>query len=269
MPDQSEVEAGLAAAAVGFLYPAGVDAGSVVGVDCRVFPGWPVTAAVERDLAGGVAQVAVRAMPEVAKDRTRYPVELSVTRVGVPGLGVVVSQDGVTFAGVGGVGQVAGVRVDGRSYAYRVQAADTAEVVAAVLAAQVRVDRPALSSGASLELPGGVGVVGRVVADGGGGVEFRRVEMGFRVGIWAPSVVARDRIGGVVEAGLAGVTFLDVGGWGCRVRLARGTVSDGLGVAGVWRRDVGVLVEFPTTSEEVLPSMLFGVGVLDGVALVV
>ena len=53
MPDQAGVEAALAAAVSEELYPDGLGADSVVGAVCRVFPGWPVAAAVENDALRG------------------------------------------------------------------------------------------------------------------------------------------------------------------------------------------------------------------------
>ena len=92
----------------------------------------------------------------------------------------------VRFSGVGDARQVAGVLVDGQAVAYRMQDGDAAALVAAALAVQIRVQRPALLQEASISLPGGRGIVARVVADGQGGRELRRQEAGFRVTLWCP-----------------------------------------------------------------------------------
>ncbi len=265
MPDQSDVEAALAGFLAGVLYPEGAAQATVMGPVCRVFPGWPVAAALEADLAQGVVQVSVVAMPEHRRDTTRYPVETVVTRAPVATLVARVAGDGVVFSGVAAPGQVAGVRVDGRPYSYRIQAGDDAGAVAAALAALVRVDRPAALVGVAIGLPGGVGVVARVVTDGSGGAEVRRQVVAFRVSVWAPSVSVRDQVAAALDVALASVTFLDVDGWGCRVRGGAGAATDQGGAAGIWRRDVGVSVEFPTASTGALPAMLFGVDGVNGV----
>ncbi len=269
MPDLSDVEGALAALVSGALYPLGVEAASSVGADCRVFRGWPVAAALETDVAAGVTQIAVQALPGTVRDRTRYQADEQVIQVGSPTLNVESGADWVSFGGVAGLGQVAGLRVDGQAYAYRVREDDTVGVVAAALAALVRVDRPALLAGSVVTLPGGRGVVGRVAADGSAGRELRRQVMAFRVSVWAPGWEVRDRVSGCIDRALAAVGFLDVGGWGCSVRSAAGASSDEGSSAGIWRRDLGVLVEFPTVAEGDAPTMLFGVASENGVAVVV
>lgn len=267
MPDQSDVEAALAAAVAGVLYPQGADRASAAGVACRVYRGWPTAAALEADLAQGIAHVTVQPMPGGARDTTRF---LGEWQGVAPAATLTVAVDGeaVSFAGVAAAGQVAGVRVDGAAHAYRVRAGDTPGVVAAVLAALVRQNRPAVLQGDGFLLPGGVAVAARVVTDGIGGTELRRQRAGFRVTAWCPGPMERDRVAGCVDAGLAAVQFLDAGGWGCWLRLSGGSVADAGSVAGVWRRDLLYSIEYPTVAAGALPSMLFGVAVADGVSSV-
>jgi len=268
MPDQADVEDALAAAVAGTLYPAGAEQASAVGTDCRVYRGWPTAAALEADLASGVAHVSVQPMPAGFRDATRF---LGEWQGSVPPVTLTAAVAGelVSFAGTASAGQVAGVRVDGVPHAYRVRAGDTPGVVAAVLAELVRTVRPAELHGDGFLLPGSVGIAARVVADGVGGTELRRQRAGFRVTAWCPDPATRDRVAGCVDAGLAAIRFLDVGGWGCWLRLSGGSVVDANSVAGVWRRDLLYSVEYPTVAPGALPSMLFGVSSTDGVLAVV
>ena len=266
MPDQADVEQALAALIADALYPDGV---SAAGAECRVFRGWPVASALEADVAAGLSQIAVQAMPGTQRDRTRYQADEQAIRAGAPTLTVESGLDWVAFGGVAGVGQVAGLRVDGRAYAYRARDGDTVGVVAAALAGLVRADRPALLAGPRITLAGGRGVCGRVAADGAAGRELRRQVMAFRIAVWAPGWDVRDRVCGRVDAALAAVGFLDVGGWGCQVRGAAGASTDEGSAAGLWRRDLGVLVEFPTVLQGDAPTMLFGVGSENGAVVVV
>ena len=267
MPDQADVEQGLAAVIAGALYPEGVGAASAVGTVCRVYRGWPVVDALEADLVAGIAHVTVQPVDGSFRDTTRYPDEWQGEAPVCPLIAE--SSGGVArFSGVAGPGMVAGVKVDGRAYAWRVDGEATPGVVAAVLAGLVRVDRPAALSGTEIAFPGTSDVVARAVSDGQGGRELRRQSGLFRVTLWCPSVEVRDRVAGFVDLVLAGMAFLDVEGWGCRVRAAGGRSSDEAGAVRAWRRELTYRVEFPTVRVESLPSMLFGSGTANGAGYV-
>ncbi len=265
MPDQADVEEALAAAMAGALYPLGADRASAVRNVCRIYRGWPTAAALEADLDAGVAHVTVQPVAGSWRDTTRFAAEWQGA-VPASTLTVAVSGEAVSFSGAAAVGQVAGVLVDGASYAYRVRAGDSLGVVAAVLAQLVRVERPAVLQGDGFLLPGGLGIVARVVVDGFGGTELRRQRTGFRVGVWCGDPGVRDRVAACVDLALAEVQFLDVGGWGCWVQALGGSVVDDGSAAGVWRRELMYSVEYPTVLVGSLPSMLFGVAVADGVS---
>ena len=154
--------------------------------------------------------------------------------------------------------------VDGRAYAYRVTDVAAPVVIAATLAEMVQSDRAAVLSGATVTFPGAHGVVARAVSDGQGGTELRRQEMRFRVSMWCPSPDVRDSVGAFVDLALAGTVFLDVGGRGCRVRVAAGHTDDEGAAVRAWRRDLEYSIEYPTVSESSLPAMLFGSGTVNG-----
>lgn len=267
MPDQADVEAALAAAVARAVYPQGAAEAPAPGIACRVYRGWPTAAALEEDLAAGVAHVSVQPAAGF-RDTTRY---LGEWQGRAPPVTLIAAVDGehVTFSGDAAPGQVAGVRVDGVAHAYRMRQGDTPGLVAAVLASLVRSLRPAELRGDGFVLPGGAGIVARVVADGAGGTELRRQRAGFRVTAWCPDPEARDRVAGCVDGALAAVRFLDVGGWGCWLRLSGGSVLDANSVAGVWRRDLMYSAEYPTVAESTLPSMVFGISETNGVSGVV
>lgn len=255
MPDSADVEAALAAFAAGVL--------SRGGLACRVYRGWPTAAALEADLGLGVAHVTVQPVTGSVRDTTRFPAEWQ-GRVVAPSLVVVVAGETVLFSGAAAAGQVAGVLVDGFGHAYRVRNGDTPGMVAAVLAQLVRVARPATLSGDGFLLPGGRGIVARVVSDGIGGTELRRQQAGFRVTAWCGGPDVRDRVAGQIDREFAAIRFLDVEGWGCWVRLSGSAVVDTGSTAGVWRRDLIYSVEYPTVLDKDLPAMLFGVSGVNG-----
>lgn len=264
MPDQADVEDALAAVAAEALHLV------TPGPACRIYRGWPTAAALEADLLSGVAHVTVQPVGGSARDTTRFAAEWQGA-VPAPTLRAVVTGEMVSFQGIGlvGAGQVAGVLVDGVAHGYRVRAGDTPGVVAAVLAQLMRVGRPAELRGDGMLLPGGVGIAARVVADGHGGTELRRQQAGFRITAWCPGPASRDRVSARLDLALAGIRFLDVGGWGCQVRSAGGSVVDTGSAAGIWRRDLVYRVEYPTVAVSQLPAMLFGVAGANGVTTTV
>ena len=268
MPDRADVEQALAALLAGAFYPSGPQDRSVLGMACRIYRGWPVVASLMEDLAAGVVHVTVQPVAGAVRDSSRYPQEW-IGSVPAATLNAIVDGETASFRGEGAVGQVAGVLVDGLGYAYRVRQGDTAGLVAAMLAEMVRKVRPAVLQGATISLAGGQGLAARVVMDGVGGRELRRQQSGFRITLWCPDPRTRDQAAALADLALAGVAFLDVGGWGCRLRVSGGSSTDEDSAGGVWRSDLLYSVEYPTVAEEVLPAMLFGTTGTNGVGLVV
>ncbi len=256
MPDQADIEQALAAL--------GAEALRDDPAEVRVYRGWPRAASLEADLQAGRAHLSVTP-GGAARDATRYPAEwqgvvpaATLQAAPAPTLQVAVDGEDVTFGGVAGPGQVAGLRVDGVAYACRLRDGDTPGAVAAVLAGLVRVDRPVELHGAAVTLPGGRGLLARVVADGSGGTELRRQVQLMRMSLWCPAPAVRDRLAALLDLAAAASPMLDVGGWACRVRAAGGVTTDEGAAAGVWRRDLVYSVEYPTVLVEALPAMLWG-----------
>jgi hypothetical protein len=99
-------------------------------------------------------------------------------------------------------------------------------------------------SDATITFPEAYQVAARAVSDGQGGEEIRRQEMLFRVSLWCPSPDVRDELAAFIDLALAGVVFLDVGGWGCRIKSAGGSTDDEGAAARAWRRDLRVRSHF-------------------------
>lgn len=267
MPDSADVEQSLAALIAGVLYPNGTDMASIVDADCRVYRGWPVARVLEEELGRGVVHVTVQPVPGTTRDRTRYSTEWQ-GKSPAPSLSAIVDAEVVTFFGFGGLGHVAGVRVDGLAYAYRMRAGDTAALVAAALADQIRADRPAIAVGSDLHIENGLGLVARVVTDGEGGRELRRQASVFRVTMWCPDPMTRDLLASAIDVALAGLTFIDVNGWACRVQRSGESSTDEGSAGGIWRRDLLYSIEYPTVASETLSAMLFGIAEVNGVPFV-
>ena len=155
MADESDVETALVSLASAALYPNGASSPSVPGPDCRIYRGWPNSAALDADLTAGRINVTVVSRTWPRGTTTRY----TQIRSGSPAqatLTVSVSGTSATFGGSAALGQVAGILVDGpggQSYAYRTQVGDNPSLVAANLAALARTSAIVQLSGSHSNYP--------------------------------------------------------------------------------------------------------------------
>ena len=258
MADLSDVEAALAASVVTALYPAGEAAASITGKPVRVYRGWPLTGALDLDLAAGIANVSIFAVPGDTRNTTRWG---AVTRTmqAAPTLSVQVSGNSAKFGGIAGVGQVAGLLVDNQAFVYRGQAGDTPALVAAVLAQNVRAMRACWLSGVTVSVPGATKLTARVVADGSALTEWGRQEQGCRISAWCPNPAVRDAVCGAIGSVLSATSFLTLAdGTGGRVRYRSTTSVDDAQNAQLYRRDLVFGVEYATSVAAGAPSLLFG-----------
>lgn len=268
MADQSDVETALAVLATAALYPAGVAEMSATGATTRIYRGWPNAAALDADLSAGRVNVTVFPVPGATRNTTRYPPDWQATPR-LPTLTVTTATASATFAGDAAVGQLAGILVEGQAYVHRTIANDSPALVAAVLAAAITVNHPAIASGATVTVPG-ANLVARIVADATATGEVRCQQQVFRVTAWCPTPALRDATCAVVDNAFAATTFLTfpdrtVG----RLCFASTTTFDQSQDAALYRRDLLYTVEFPTIQAALQPSMLFGVSGLGAVLITV
>jgi hypothetical protein len=97
----------------------------------------PNSAALDADLTAGKINVTVFPDGDTSRTTTRYA-ERWMGAPAQPTLTVAVDGTSVTFGGIADLGQIAGILVDGLSYAYRTQPGDTPQLVAANLASMIR-----------------------------------------------------------------------------------------------------------------------------------
>lgn len=267
MADQSDVENALVALAAGAIYPNGPGAPSVPGPDCRIYRGWPNSAALNSDLAAGRINVTVFPQGEPGRNTTRYSQQWFGSPV-QPTLTASVSGVLVTLGGNADPGQLAGILVNNVSYVYSTQTGDTPETVAANLATAARANWIVNLSGATIAIPGAGRVLARIVADAPVTQEVRRQEQGFRITCWCPTPGTRDTSASAIDLLLAGFQFIDLVD-GSQGRLQyRGThVFDQSQDALLYRRDLLYDVEYPTTMNALHPAMLFGDLVLNAATL--
>ncbi len=266
MADQSDVEAALVGVVASVLQPGGPSTQTIVGSGVRVYRGWPMPAALDADLALSVLNVSVSAMPNSARNTTRWGLYAWAPTVS-PGVTVSVSGNVANFSGTPNAGDLAGLLVDEVPYVYQVQPGDSAALVSAALADLVRQDRICWLQGAVVTVPGAAHLVARTMAMQISTAEWARQEQGFRVSVWSPSPGFRDAACSAIGSQLAQTAFLTLADQtGGRLRY-RNTASfdEGQG-AGVYRRDLVYDIEYATTVVSMLPAMLFGDLVFNGVS---
>jgi len=90
--------------------------------------------------------------------------------------------------------------------------------------------------------------------------ELRRQEKRVRISIWSGSPDQRDAVSAAVDVAFAAIDFLPLAdGSVARLRSDGGTVLDNQEeAAGLYRRDLVIVVEYATTMTIVQPQMLFG-----------
>jgi hypothetical protein len=258
MADQSDVEVALVNVISAALYPTGTGSASVPGPDCRIYRGWPNSAALDADLAAGKINVTVFPGGGASRTTTRYAEHWMGASV-QPMLTVAINGTSVTFGGTADVGQIAGILLDGKGYAYRTQAGDTPQLVAANLASMARSNSIVQLSHCTLTIAGAGNLLARVVADAQVQHEVRRQEQSFRVTCWCPTPTARDAAAAAIDQSLSSQRFLTLtDGTNGRLNYEGTTVFDQSQNARLYRRDLAYRVEYATIVSSVEPSMLFG-----------
>ena len=263
MADQSDVETALTTLVGSVIYPQGTSSPSILGVTCRIYRGWPNTAALDADLATGNVNITVFPNARHQQNTTRWTEEYGVTQPMTPTLTITTAMtDAVSTATIGGtadLGQIAGLLVDDVAVVHRTAAGDTPELVAALLATYLRTQRVATVAGATITVPGAHLIVGRVVADQQVLQEIRRQRQGFLVSCWCPDPAMRDTAGSAIDVALAAQNFITLpDGTSGRLRFVSSTVFDQSEDASLYRRDLLYDVDYGTTQVTTVPSMIFG-----------
>lgn len=267
LADLSDIESLIAATIISVIYPQGIGQPPAIGIQTRVYRGEPLTGPLQRDLSSGVSNVSVFAVPSTARNTTRW-MAAPHSVAGAATLNVSVAGRSATFTGACGLGQVAGLLIDGKPYVYRCGGSDTLVLVAATLAKDIAVQRACWANGPTIGVPNATRVVGRVVADGSTMTEWGRQTQEFRVSVWCPTPTSRDELCTLVGSRLACRAFLTLpDGTSARVRYRGTSTIDELQNAQQYRRDLIFNVEYGTTTVEASASMLFGDTYLDGAAV--
>jgi hypothetical protein len=262
--DLSDVEAALVAAILGLAQVNAEGCPILGGSVVRVFRGGPPVSALVVDRATGIVEISVFPVPNATRDTTRWGVQSTTLSI-ASGLSATMSGQSATFSGAAVGGELAGLLVNDQPFVYQAQAGDSAALVAAALADQVRVTQICWLQQSTLTIPGAVTLVARTTGQAAVLQEWARQEQEFRISVWAPSPAARDRVCGAIGSALAQIAFLTLADGSAGRLMYRKTASfDDDQVASVYRRELVYDVEYGTTVTIQTPTMLFGDLVYNG-----
>ena len=269
MADQADVEKILVKLIDGAIYPDGTATASIIGADCRIYRGWPNSAALNVDLANGWDNITVFPHGEEGRNTTRFFEQWLSGIAAPPALTVTVTGSMVAFGGTADPGQFVGLLVDGKTYIYQTRSGDTTAAVAANLAALAQADWVVQAAGSWLTIPSGGLVSARVVTGAQATREVRRQEQVFRIVCWCPTPEMRDAVSAAIDQSLASTTFIGLpDGTQGRIRYIGTVVFDQAEDALLYRRDLNYTVEYATIVIEMQPAMLFGNLIFNSVSIV-
>ena len=258
MADIADVELAVLSAVTGALYPLGIQAPSTTGAIYRIYRGWPIPANLNSDLNAGTVNVTVSPDRNQGKTTTRYA-PIWRYELKAPSLSVSVLDHAIIFSGSVSTGIAVGLRVDQNTYTYRPKTQDSPSIIAAILAAQIQVNRIALLSGQTITIPGATILFARVVSDGIAIQEVRRQQRDIRVISWCPSPAARDMSSSTIDAALSAMTFIPLrDGTKSRLIYSGTEISDQSQNALLYRRDLIYTAEYPAMISTSAAGMLFG-----------
>jgi hypothetical protein len=258
MADISDVEQALTDTVTSILYSAGTSHSSIIGALCRVYRGWPNSATLNADLNAGIVNITVGADNDSGRTTTRYLPHWQ-TAPTEPGTGASITEKVITVSGSPSEGDLIGALIDGISYVYRIQAGDSADLVASNLERLIEADRIASVRGNNITIPDAGSIVVRVVCDRLASFESRRQEKDVRIICWCPTPPIRDAVTSAIDTTLDQIGFLALPDASQARIVYRNTTSyDQSQNALLYRRDLVYTVEYPTITTIRQPSMLFG-----------
>lgn len=274
MADISDVEATLVAQVAAILglgrnyVPGTTAASSVVMSQCRIYRGWGLPDSVAADMKAGIANISVFPVPGTGRKLTRYVPKWKALPKAAATLTISQAGPDFIFSGLPSASQVIGIRVGAginpQTYAYRMLATDTPTTVATALAALV----PGTSSNGNVLITNGLTNVSvSLSVDQPMIRETRRQDQHVWIIVWCPNPHLRDVVARTVDIGLGNlVTDLDTptdqlplqDGSTCILHYYSSHTDDQAQKAGIWRRDLRYVVEYPTIQTETWPLMVFG-----------
>lgn len=255
MSDISDVETVLVTTLAAILYPNGTANASALGVDARIYRGWPTPDGLDTDLRAGKLNISVFPLPMESKE-TRYNLDWMALPPAAVGLTLSVIDDTVTVGGTPQAALNVALLVNGRSYVYPVQAGDSLTAIATGLAALVSQDTPATNNGPILTIPGAYSLTARVGGFNTIVQELGRQRRALQITLWCPTPALRDQAAKLVDPALRAMqTLLMPDGVAARFIYERSHVTDSLEREACYRRDLVYTAEYATTISQQAPAV--------------
>lgn len=272
MADQSDVSNAFVALISGMLYPNGTDAPSSLGIDAKVYAGWPQPTELREDMlrTPPISHISVYPRPD-EHNTTRYigneqwleasrpAATLTLTPSANEDGAILVTITGTVPAAAAQNPQNIAIFVNGKPYLYAVQPSDTLMGIAEALATQIAADVPGtLTAQAAVWLPAGtrlgalrVGVTGTTLR------ELGRQEKVWQIIVWSPKPAMRDRLAKSVDTLLRGTFWLTLTDGTLGRNIYRSShQSDQLQREGAYRRDLLYSVEYAATDTQSAPEIV-------------
>jgi len=247
MADVSEVTQFIARRVAAALFPDGESETSLAGVPVKIYPGWPVPDALQRDIEAGAAHVTVWPLPGERKVSTGLGRPFRTVAKGKPSLQVNVNGSIIRLSGEVTADTNVQIALGSKVFRLHFPAGITLSSVKARLSETL--PRASVIFGRVVVLSAGhitatVTTAGTVVR------ELRRQIKEFQVTVWAPTPVLRNRIGTLVDVTLSEQHHIDLGDHvPAQMLYARQSESDAGGNFHVYRRDLIFSINFALTQQ--------------------
>lgn len=250
MADESDVQAAIVDLVNAALYPDGSSGPSKAGPPVKIFPGWPVSAKLEEDLANGLTSVSVFSVPGSSSDVGLQPflTQDFVVTPAVHGLTATVSGSDITLAGAPSPEEYATAIIERRGFSYLAQADDDVNAMAAGLAAQIAAAYPGTAaSGGTIHVATTAPIVLRLGSPTTLCERIHRQRQQFRITVWAPTPEDRSAVARLVDVALKrNLTPVMPDGTRALMTYQGTVVSDDYEATEVFRRDLIFFVTYDT-----------------------
>jgi len=261
--DLVDVQNSLVSLCTAQLYPTGSSAGLVpspaVGFVVKIYPGWPVKAQLDIDLAAKPAICHVSVYPtKMERQTTRYLSRYKQLSMNTPTLTLAASGQTVT---VGGTIPPASnphnlaIFVNGVPYIYQPLINDTLQTIATAFAALIP---GASAAGAVVTVPSAA-VLGpvRVGVTGTSGRSVGNQDRVFQIGIWADTPAHRDVIAQAIDPALRATAFVFMpDGTAGKLEYRGSPETDQFEKSTLYRRDLMYSVDYSTMQTVAAPQIV-------------
>ncbi len=204
MADLADVMDALQSVSETACYPCGTSQPSITTRLVAVGQGWPLATDIDKAIAAGETLVSIYAVPgTTAAVQTPFDWNPGAVVAPVHGIAVSLGDEGVLISGTPTMGEYVTVLADGAVYTVAAQASDTAQSLAAQLAAQISgATWSATADGAALTLPGVGQLDVRQGAPATVGQIIHRQRQNFQITVWAPTPSDRTVVARAIDAAL-------------------------------------------------------------------